>query len=274
VRLGRPYDRDLLTRLISDVGAPCLIFSQLVSLSVSPEAFGRMVAASLASFAVFGIVGAIVLAALRLPRHTYLAPLVFTNCGNMGLPVCLLAFGEVGLSLGIAYFAVGSILTFTLGPPLWSGRVDLGELLRTPILWSVAAALGVAIADVALPRWLTNTTELLGDFAIPLMLMTLGVSLDRLEVQDVVRSTGLAALRIVLGFATGVAVAAAFGLDGAARGVLILQGAMPPAVFNHLFAQRYGRSPGRVASVVVISTLMAFAALPFLLQYVLSGSGR
>jgi predicted permease len=101
------------------------------------------------------------------------------------------------------------------------------------------------------------------------MLITLGISLARLKVASVPRSLALSALRLVMGFAIGLALAAALGLDGATRGVLIVQLSMPVAVFNYLFAQRYKTAPEEVAGMVVMSTALSFASLPLLLWFVL-----
>lgn len=269
VRAGRSYDRELITVLIADIGAPCLVFSRLVALDVEPRAMAEMALAAAVSVAIFALAGIAVLRAAQLPLHTFLCPLVFGNQGNMGLPVCLFAFGQEGLALGIAYFSVTATLQFTAGISIWSGRLSVGELARTPLIHAVVLAVAVLVSGREVPAWIWNTTEILGGFAIPLMLVTLGVSLAELRVARIGRSVALSLCRLGIGFAVGVALAALLDLEGVARGVLILQCAMPAAVFNYLFAQRYGRAPEEVASIVVISTLMAFAGLPFLLGFLL-----
>ncbi len=269
VRAGRSYDRELITVLIADIGAPCLVFSRLVALEVEPQAMAEMAIAAGISVAIFAVAGIAILRLARLPLHTFLCPLTFGNQGNMGLPVCLFAFGEEGLALGIAYFSVTATLQFTAGISIWSGRLSLGELARTPLIYAVVLAVAVLASGTAVPAWIWNTTEILGGFAIPLMLVTLGVSLAELRVARIGRSVALSSCRLGIGFVVGVALAAMLELEGVARGVLILQCAMPAAVFNYLFAQRYGRAPEEVASIVVISTLLAFAGLPFLLGFLL-----
>jgi predicted permease len=269
VRAGRAYDRELLTILIADIGAPCLVFSRLVALEVEPEAMAEMAAAAAISVAGVAVVGIAILRLARLPFNTFLCPLLFGNQGNMGLPVCLFAFGEEGLALGIAYFSVTATLQFTAGISIWSGRLSLRELARTPLIYAVALAVGVLTSGVAVPAWIWNTTEILGGFAIPLMLVTLGASLAELRVAKIGRGVALACCRLGIGFGVGVALAALLDFSGVARGVLVLQCSMPAAVFNYLFAQRYARAPEEVAGIVVLSTLLAFALLPLLLGFLL-----
>jgi malate permease and related proteins len=268
-RLGRGFDVELVTILITNIGAPCLVFHTLANLDIAPLAFGRMVGAAVATIAACTILSLGVLAALRLSRQAYLPALIFANTGNMGLPLSYLAFGDVGLGLAIGVFTVYSVTMFTAGPALASGSASWRAAARVPILYAVPPALVFMFTDAAPPQWINATTELLGNITIPMMLIALGVSLSRLKVTSLRRSLGLALLRLAMGFSVALAIAAAFDLDPVARGVLIVQASMPSAVFNYLFAQRYKSAPEEVAGIVVISTALAFVLLPFLLWYVL-----
>lgn len=269
IRLGRPFDRDLVTRLITDVGAPCLVFSGLISLDARSDDLTTIVGAALLAMACFAALGAAVLRLARLPAHTFLPPLVFGNTGNMGLPLCLFAFGDEGLSLAVCFFATVAITHYSLGVWVWSGRVSVIELLRTPLFYGTLFGVAVLAADVAVPVWLRNTTQLLGGFTIPLMMITMGVSLAELRLHGLPRTVALSILRLGMGVAVGFALSAVLGLEGVARGVVVIQCSMPVAVFNYLFAERYGRSPEAVASLVVLSTMLAFALLPLLLGFLL-----
>jgi len=273
-RSGRPYDRGMMTAVIGSLGTPCLVFSKLVALQGRERELIEMSSAALLAFAIFVVVGVIALRLLRLPMHTFLAPLTFGNAGNLGLPVSQFAFPESGdalpgLALATCYFAVSCMLQFTVGISLWTGLFSPRQLARTPMVWSVVAAVAVLALDVPVPRWLLDTTELLGSVSVPLMLVTLGVSLAELGVVRLPLSLGLSVLKIGSGVATGYAVAHLLGLEGPMRGVLILQCSMPVAVFNYLFAEQYQRSPGLIASMVVVSTLLSFVTLPLLLAVLL-----
>ncbi len=268
-RSGQPYDTVLVSSLITNIGAPCLVFSSLLRITVGPADLGLMAGLALAALGLSAVIGGGALKAAGLSRRAFLPPLVFANTGNMGLPLALLAFGETGLALAIAYFTTVVVIHFTIGVGYVSGAASPTALLRIPVLYAVAAALAFMFTGYRAPSWLTNTTGLLGEMTIPLMLITLGVSLSLLRVSGIVRALGLSLLRLVMGFAVGVALAWAFDLEGVARGVVILQSSMPVAVFNYLFAQRYGRLPEEVAGVVVVSTALSFLTLPILMWFVL-----
>lgn len=266
---GIPYETAFVTRLVTSVGFPCLIFAALVKAEITAETMATMGLASLTSVVLFAVVAMPVLRLSGLEQRTFLPAMLFANTGNMGLPLCLLAFGEQGLALGIAYFTVNALLIFTLGPAIAAGTAKPSEILRMPLIWAVLAALAVKFTDLTVPDWLFKTIELLGGFAIPLMLITLGVSLAELHVKSLPRSLGLSALRLVMGFAVGWGLAEALGYEGAARGVLIIECAMPVAVFNYLYAQLHENHPEEVAGTVLVSTVLSFLTLPALLWFVL-----
>ena len=240
-----------------------------VSLEIDPSGLVGMLIGAVAMMAISALIGALVLRGLRLPLHTFLSPMIFANNGNMGLPLCLFAFGPVGLSLAVVFFATVALAHFTAGVWIWSGRASLAELIRTPLSYAVLLAAAVLATGYEVPRWLQHTTELLGGLTIPLMLLTLGVSLSRLQIRSAQRALGLSMLRLGMGCLIGVGLSEAMGLEGIPRGVLILQCSMPVAVFNYIFAQRYGRSPDEVASLVVVSTLLSFVTLPLLLAWLI-----
>jgi len=268
-RLGRRSDNELLADLCMNVGAPCLIFTSLVDLEVAASALGGLAAAILLAHALFALIGGLALRVAGLPPSSFLAPVIFPNTGNMGLPVALFAFGEEGLAYGVIFFVISTTAHFTLGQWAWTGRASLSQLARTPLSYAAVLGLLAMATDVSLPSWLMRTTDVLGDFTIPLMQFMLGVSLAELGIGNRTRSATVAGLRLGLGVGVGVTLAGLFGLSGAARGVFILDCAMPIAVVNALFAVKHGRPAGEVAGAVVISTTVSFLILPVILAWVL-----
>ena len=248
---------------------PCLIFTTLLRTTVDLAALGEVALIALIALAIFALAALAILRATRLPIPAYLPPLTFHNAGNLGLSICLLAFGETGLAIAIAYFAVTATLHYTLGTWFYSGRTSPADAFKTPLPYAIAVAVPLLLLDAPPPDWLLNTTGLLGQMTIPLMLFTLGVSLTRLELTNLPRHTVLAALRLGLGFGVGFGLAELFGLEGVACGVVILQASMPAAVFNYLLAQQFGRYSDEAASIALASTLLAIISLPLVLWYVL-----
>jgi len=220
-----------------------------------------LVTTALAAFALLKI--------LKLSPRSYLPALTIGNVGNLGLPLCLFAFGEQGLAYGVALYVTNSVGQFTLVPLLQSRASVLRTLLTTPVIYAAIGGMLVLLAGVALPAWLNETIRLLGDLMIPLMLLALGHTIGGLHARNLRKSFGLGAARLLIAFGVAVGVSEALGIHGVAQGVLVLQGSMPAAVFSYLFAARYERDAEDVAGIVLISTLLAAVALPFVVSYVL-----
>jgi len=268
-RLGKKEEPEYVTLLVTYVGTPCLVFSTLANIELELSAVGRIAGASALCLVMAGVLGYPFLRLTRLSVRGYLPSLMHPNTGNMGLPLCLFAFGEEGLALGIAFYVVVASNHFVTTPVVASGDLSFRRIVRSPIIYAVVIALGFLVTQTAVPQWINNATRLLGGITIPLLLITLGFSLARLEVGNLRTSFFLALARLTIGLAAGHAVVALFGLDGVARGVAILQASMPNAVFNYLFAKQYNAEPEGVAGMVVVSTLLSFAVLPVLLWYLL-----
>ena len=268
-RRALPFDNEVVTTLVYNVGAPCLILATFAKVDLGAEALAEIAAAALAAYAGFGAIGYAVLRAARLSVPSYLPALMFPLTGSMGLPVCLFAFGEEGLALALVFFALGVIGSVTIGATIASGTLSFARLARTPVIYAVFLAVGLELAAIELPRWALNTTDLLGAMVIPTQLVALGLALARLKVTSLGRSASLAAVRLGIGAAIGWAVAEAFGLGAVAAAVVILQSAMPVAVSSYLFAQLYKREPEEVAGMVLVSTGISFVTLPLLLMLVL-----
>lgn len=268
-RSGARFDTGMITSLVMLVGTPCLVIDTFVRVKPAPAAFAEMLLVGLTLFVGFALLGMAVLRLAKLPLRDYLGVLLFPNMGNMGLPLSLFAFGEQGLAIAIVLFALSAIGNFTIGTAISAGSMDPRNLLRMPIIYAVGAALVITTTDLVLPQWIQNTASLLGGLTVPLMLIALGVSLARLKAHSPWRAVFFSAVRLAGGFGVGLLICWLFGLHGAMRGVVLLQSSMPSAVFNYLFAERYGRDASSVASTVLLSTLLSFGTLPLLLWYTL-----
>jgi len=268
-RLGFPFEREFLTRLIMNIGAPCLILNGMTGLEIDTPSFITMIWAAMAVMATCGVIGVAVLLLLRQPLRSFLPPVVFGNTGNLGLPLCLFAFGREGLGLAVAVYLVYSLAQFVIAP-LFQGRDPAWRtLFRTPIIYAAVVGALLLTTETAMPESLARTIDLLAGMAIPLMLLTLGHSLGSFRVRSPGIAAGMAVFRLALGFAVGIGVAEVFALSGSMRGVIIVESAMPVAVFNYLLAARYDRHPEDVAGAILISTVLAFLLMPVLILFAL-----
>ncbi|MGR3501919.1 AEC family transporter [Pseudaestuariivita sp.] len=269
VRLGFEYRVAFVTRLGMTLAVPCLVFVALMESELPGEALSRATLAAFVAYAAVTLVFLALLWALRLDRRTYLAPMIFGNTGNLGLPLALLAFGPEGLSYAVIVFAMTGILSFTFGVWLVSGGGSLRKVVAEPL---VAATLLGALFQWqgwTTPQFLTNTLDLVGQMAVPLMLITLGVAVARLTPGRVGQAILLAAVKFVICAGIGFGTAELFALGPVAAAVLTVQIATPVAVTSYLLAEKYGAQSEAVAGLVVVSTLMSVGTLPLLLATLL-----
>ncbi|MCA9530668.1 MAG: AEC family transporter [Myxococcales bacterium] len=264
-----PFEDATISRLVLYVSGPCLIFHSLVGLDADPAALRQVAVLTFVALVVFALAGAAALRAMRLPAHTYLGPVVFDNCGNLGLPLCLFAFGREGLALGVAYFTVSFVGQSIVGDIFFASERSLKPLITSPLAWAGILAPVVLALKIPIPTVVERTTDLLGSLAIPLMLITLGISLSRMRASSLGNALRVSVLRLSLGTAVGFAIAHVANLHGTVRGVFILEAAMPVGVLNYLFALKYDRDPEGVAAAILLSTLLAFVTLPLLLSQLL-----
>ncbi|MEM6486966.1 MAG: AEC family transporter [Pseudomonadota bacterium] len=272
-RVGWPFDLEFVTKLSLNASVPCLIFATLVQAEIEPAAFRDIAIASVAAYGAVALVLWAMLWVGGLDRQVWLAPMVFGNTGNVGLPVALFAYGQEGLALAMVAFAVMAILSFTVGIAMVAGAGRPGETLRQPLVYASIAGGIAAVVDWTPPAWALNTMALAGQIAIPLMLLTLGVSIARLRIGGLGLAAGLSVLKLALTAGIGYGVALAFALEGVALGALVLQLAMPAAVTSYMLAARYERDPTAVAGLVVVSTVTALVAIPGLLALLLPVQG-
>lgn len=268
-RSGAPYDIPFVTRLAMMWGMPALIFSTLVRAEIDPAAFQEIALATLALYGTFALIYGVAFRVAGLKLRTFLPPTVINNSGNLGLPVALFAFGDYGLALAIVLFAVMVTLQFTIGIWYIAGPGKGWEAARQPMIWATLAGLACAWGDVTPPVFLDNAIALIGQLGIPLMLLTLGVSISQIRVSSVLRALVIAVLRYASAVGVAMAVGHFLGLSGVVLSVLILQAIMPAPVTNYLLALKYDAEPEEVAGLVVVSTALSLALIPVTLAFLL-----
>ena len=267
VRRGWAYDVEFVTRLAMTLSIPCLIFMALVRSDVDPRLLRDTV---LATVAAYTLVGGIVWALVRtlgLDMATYWAPMSFGNTGNLGLPIALFAFGQAGFDIAVVIFAVMAIMSFTFGVWVVAGGGNPLTAVREPLVWGTVAGSAFLLLGWTVPSWAGNSLDLVGQMAIPLMLITLGVAIARLQPRALGRAFWLCLAKLAICTAVPAAVGLAFGLPRLALGVLVLQVATPVAVTAYMLAAKYRARPDEVAGLVVVSTLLSIPAIPIILAF-------
>ena len=269
VRLGFEYRVQFVTRLAMTLSVPCLIFTALMQTEIDPQSLTTLSLASVAAYGAITVLFFCLTLLAGLDRRTYLAPLIMGNTGNLGLPLALFAFGETGLGFAVVVFAIMAVYSFTFGVWLVSGGGSLVKVVQEPIVGATLLGALFLWQGWQTPTFLTNALELIGQMAIPLMLITLGVAVARLHPARLPRAVWLSVIRVVLCVAAAWGIGRWFELEPIAFAVLVLQISTPVAVTSYLLAEKYGADADAVAGLVVVSTLLSVIALPLTLAFVI-----
>ncbi len=269
-----------LSRVTFNALAPCLVFSLLVTSQVGAQEFGRIVVYTLLFVSAAGVVARLAAMPFRLDRPelaAFLIVVMFSNAGNYGLSVVLFAFGREALARAAIYFVTSALVMYTFGTWLASsgrlgGREALRGLVRVPAVWGVAAAALVIWTGVELPPAVSRPIGLLGDAAIPSMLLVLGMQFEKGARADRPGLVALASILVLVAAPViGFLLASALGLTGVTRQALLVQSAMPSAVITTIVALEFDVAPAFVASVVVVTTLASPLTLSILIALLQSG---
>ena len=271
--LGRKnpkFDTNFITNFAGNIGTPAMIFYTVTTTGITLDVFISYFIYAIIMIAGFAVIGLILLFLLKKDLSMELPPLILPNTGNMGVPICLFAYGTQGLGVASAVASVIILFHFTLGVFLARKKFSLDILIKSPPVYAIIISVIFLYFKIKTPIFLENTTFLLTYATIFLVLMSLGIALTRFKF-SLKNSIIMSVCRVLLGPLIAYTVIYNFKLSGLAAGVLLIQSAMPSAILNYLVGSMY--SPKKVvdsiASTIVISTLMSFVTIPVVVFFAL-----
>ena len=265
-------DTTFITNFAANIGTPAMIIYAVTSTGITFDIFKDYFWYYLLAIIAFAIVGIPTLFFLKTKDIIReLPPLILPNTGNMGVPICLFAYGTEGLGVSASITSIIILFHFTVGVFLADRKFNLNVILKNPPIYAIILSAFVLYNDITLPTVIINTTEWLMFATIFLILMSLGIALIRLKVFSFYKAIVASLTRMIFGPVIGLLLIYYFNLDGFAAGVLLIQCSMPSAVLNYLVASIY--SPKKiidsVASTIVVSTLMSFITIPIVVFFAL-----
>ena len=199
--------------------------------------------------------------------RTFVPPMMYNNCGNMGLPLAVLAFGSAGLSQAVALFVACSLVYFTLGIRLLEsgraeGRQSHWDMFATPMMFAMLSGIVFAACRWTLPTILLQALRMIGEASIPLMLIALGVRMTDMNLRS--WRIGLVGALVcpLAGLAIAMMIDPIISLTSVQRGQMYLFAALPPAVFSFMVAESYKQEPEKVAAIVMLGNLVSLFFVP------------
>tara|TARA_B100000579_G_C22657186_1_gene769118 strand:- start:53 stop:952 length:900 start_codon:yes stop_codon:yes gene_type:complete len=258
------FNTKFITDLAGTIGTPAMIFYTITTTGVTLDIFITYFIYALIIISAFAILGIIFLLILNKDPITELPPLILPNTGNMGIPICLFAYGTAGLGVASAIASVIILLHFTLGILLASKKFSFSILIKNGPIYGIIISVLFLYFEWDVPGYLENTTFLLTYATIFLVLMSLGIALTRLKVISWAHATILGLVRVILGPVIGFILIKVLDLSGYMAGVLLIQSSMPSAILTYLVGSMYSekRVVDNIASVIVSSTLLSFISVP------------
>jgi len=263
----RHTDMEAANRMNMDIFIPALLIDVLAQKSFDLMSYQALAVNGLVVILLSGLLAWGVAKAIKQPANVFVPSMMFNNCGNLGLPMAVLAFGEHALGAAVVLFLISNLLHFTLGAVIVGGRVSWWRLLTMPVNLATITGLIISITGFELPKTIHLPITMLGQIAIPLMLVALGVRMVSVDLKDWRIGIIGAVIRPAVGVAAAFFILMLLPLEPLQRSQLLLFAALPPAVLNFIFAEKYNRGPKAVASIVLVGNALSVFFLSLMLLY-------
>jgi predicted permease len=264
-------DTSFITTYSGNFGTPALVIFALTAGSVSFEVFTNFFIYAIILLALFGIVGLIFLVLMKKDYLRELPTFFLPNTGNMGIPICLFAYGELGMGMAASISSLVVLLHFTLNIFLAKRAFDFDTIIKSPAFYAIIVTVLFLYFEQPIPQFVMNTVMLLAYGMIVMILMSLGIALTQMKVfsfkDSIITSIG----RVIIGPIIGLIVIKIFNLSGVGAGVVLIQSSMPSAILCYLIASMYSPKEivDNISSTIVVSTLMSLITIPITLFFAL-----
>ncbi len=244
---------------------PCLIYSKLMVLDVPAAEIGRICLCFLLILGALWAVSFLFAMVSRKPaeeRNTFYMSTMFFNAINYGFPVCWFAFGDQGLELAVVVAVLSNISSYSLAV-YFAARRHHGtrdavlHIFKLPAMYVVVLAVLCRVGGWMPPATAMRTVDMVGDGAVPLGLLILGIQLARARFHEPKPIILTVLLRLVISPLIAWAAVALLGIEGLPRNVIILQAAMPTAIMMSTFAARFGSDEEFISKSIAWTTLLS-----------------
>jgi predicted permease len=262
-------EMEVANQLNMEYFLPALVLTVLVNGDFHISEFARLGLGTFLLVVGSGLAGLLAARLSGVMPKTIVPSMMFNNCGNLGLPLAVLAFGKDAMPAAVVMFLVSNMLHFSFGAWLLDHKARLRNLWKVPVLLATVVGLGINLTEVHMWPPLMTAIRMLGEVSIPLMMFALGVRLAQMTLAEMHVGLLIAVLRPVSGMALAFVIGWSLHLTNIQNAQLIVFGALPPAVLNYIFAERYSQEPEKVASMVLIGNVAALLFIPLALMFVL-----
>jgi malate permease and related proteins len=263
-RVKVPWDSKSAGWLVLNVGLTCLVIAKLAEAHATVGEIGQIISAGFLAIISFFAISYGIVRLLRISRREYWASFSLSNM-SIGMALGLYAYGNKGLSLALGFAGIMLVFQFTLGVWIPSSKVSFRQILRTPFFYGLLAGLSLAFTHTPLPKTILNTLNLIGGLTIPLILLTLGVSLAGINLASLGKALKLATIHLMMVIVVGISLAYLLPLKGEVHTMFILLCLMPSSTVNLIMAQQAGIKTDKIASFIFGTNILIMLSLPIAL---------
>jgi len=263
----RHVDMEFANRTNMEIFIPALLIEALSRKSFNLIDYQLLAIAGLLVVLLSGVLAWAFAKAFKLSVPMFVPSMMFNNCGNMGLPLAILAFGEEAISAAVVLFLVSNLLHFTLGTYIVGGKISWWNLIKMPVNIATIIGLVISFTHWQMPEVIHIPIQMLSQVAIPLMLVSLGVRMTTVDLSawrlGMIGAVLCPLFSVVIAFVLLLFIP----IEPTQRIQLLIFATLPPAVLNYMFAEKYNQQPTEVASMVVVGNALSLFTLALMLLY-------
>jgi len=266
---NKDFNPQAITKLVANIGLPALIYESITKSNLTINIYLVIFLSAVLVLFLGFIFGYVFIKIFKLPSTKIVTPLMHPNSGNMGIPLCLLAFGNEGLALAAAFASIVMVSHFTVNTAISSGNFSIKNIFLSPALIALIASMLILFYKIPIPKFLDNVAHILSGITIPLVLLSLGISLGKINIKSIQRGLSLGIYKLTAGPLIGLIIVYLLQLEGLTAKVVILQSSMPSAILTYLIASQNKAYENEIGSCVFFSTIFSAISLPIILYFIL-----
>ena len=267
----RKPDLSIVSEIVIYIALPALAITSMLDKKIVLANAARIWGSAVFVIIGVGVIAFIIFTLLKKKHSGLYLPISIMNAVNIPFPIIYLVYGSEGLYAATLYMIPCSILTYSLGIYIASGKdwkTSLKEVFKIPPIYASLIGLILNLFEVSVPDIILRPLEIIGLMTIPLVLLVLGNNLSRMKSITSIPTTLLSSfLRVGVGLGLGLLAVELFDLTGILRAVVILESAMPAAVNAAIITTRYKNEAELVSSVVFVTTIASLVTIPFILSF-------
>jgi len=265
----KKIDMSAVVDLAVYIAVPALAFTSMLEKEIILQDALKVWAAALIIMFGCGIAAFIIFKILKQKHSGLYIPISIMNTVNIPFPIIYLAFGSAGLFAATLFFIPSALLMYSLGVYIASRKHwknGIKEVFKVPLIYAAVLGLLLNLSRIKVPELVIQPLSFIGVMGIPLVLIVLGYNLSKVKITSFPTTLLASFLRIGIGFLFGILTVSIFNLTGILRSVVILDSAMPAAMFSSILATKYRNEADLVSSVVFVTTIISLVTIPLLLM--------